>query len=120
MEATAVFGLLFRLLYPIVIIVTGIILYVILSGKNKPSLLAIAFIVYGIIDIAAFLVFFSAVMNIRMIPHSGLDTISYISMMNAISSIISMVALIVFVVLVIIGVNKILESEVVAPQPYSR
>ncbi len=120
MDATAIFGFLFRLLYPIIIIVTGIILYVILNNRNKPSLLAIAFIVYGIIDTVAFLIFFLAVMNVRVVSHSGLDTLSYISMMNAISSIVSMIALIIFVVLVIVGVNKILESEVAAPPPYSR
>ncbi len=119
MDITAIYGLFFRLLYPIVMVVTGIILYIILSGKDKPTLLGLAFIIYGLIDAAAASMFFFALMNIPVSARSGWSPGSYIAMMNFISSIISLAALVVFVVLVIIGVNKILESERNATAPHT-
>ena len=104
------------LIYPIVIIVVGIILYVLLSNKSKPTLLGLAFIVYGILDIIARLIFMLPAMSTIPAPHPGVELIV---MANIVSSIIRIIALTIFAALVIIGVNKILESEakVLPPQP---
>ncbi len=100
------------LIYPIVLIVVGVILYVMLSNRSKSTLLGLAFIVYGILDIIARLIFMLPAMSAMPAPHPGVELIV---MANIVSSIIRIIALIIFAVLVIIGVNKILESETKLP-----
>ncbi len=110
MLVTTVLGLLFRYIYPITMIIIGIILYVILNNKGRPLLLSIAFIVYGVLDVIGSTIFLIALMSMYSSPHNG-GSIEYIGIANIISSVIHMLALVVFAVLVIIGVNRILESE---------
>ncbi len=119
MITSFIYGLFFRLLHPIIMVITGIIIYVILNGRGKSTLLGLAFIIYGLVDAVAASIFFLAITGVFMPMHGDWSPGSYIVMVNFVSSMISLAALIVFVVLVITGVNKILENEHVARAPYT-